>query len=119
MDDPTSMDGRACTDERSDATHMQGGGDGRVNSFDPFRCRRCGEPIGVYEPVALAGAGGTRITSRAAEPDLGGPEGIYFHRDCCEDDEADAAADADAAAAAAATRQRSAWRRASGAGPPA
>jgi hypothetical protein len=77
--------------------------------FDPFRCRRCGEPIGVYEPLAVAGEEGIRITSRAAEPDLDGREAIYFHRDCFESD----------ATSAETTRRRSAWRRASEQGRPA
>lgn len=77
--------------------------------FDPFRCRHCGEPIGVYEPLALAGEEGVRITSRAAEPDLGGRGAIYFHRDCVESE----------AAGAETSRRRSAWRRASEQAPPA
>ena len=77
--------------------------------FDPFRCRRCGETIGVYEPLAVAGEEGIRITSRAAEPGLDGREAIYFHRDCFENDPA----------AAETTRRRSAWRRASEQAPPA
>jgi hypothetical protein len=80
-----------------------------VDPFDPFRCRRCGELIGVYEPLAVAGEEGIRITSRAAEPELDGREAIYFHRDCFESDTKGAET----------TRRRSAWRRASEQGPPA
>lgn len=78
-------------------------------TFDPFCCRRCGETIGVYEPLALAGEDGVRITSRAAEPGLGDAGSSYFHRDCYETNRAEVEA----------TLQRSAWRRASGADRPA
>jgi hypothetical protein len=94
-------------DVRSDVPE---GADAHMSDpFEPFRCRRCGELIGVYEPLAVADEQGIRITSRAAEPGLGDYEAIYFHRDCFATDEA----------AAETTRRRSAWLRASGAGPPA
>jgi hypothetical protein len=77
--------------------------------FEPFRCHRCGERIGVYEPLALADEEGIRVTSRAAESALRDADGIYFHRGCFETDEATFEA----------TRRRSAWRPASSVGPPA
>ncbi|MGH2834794.1 MAG: hypothetical protein ACRDK4_01370 [Solirubrobacteraceae bacterium] len=84
------------------------GADARLGDpFDPFRCRRCDELIGVYEPLAVADEQGIRISSRAAEPELDDSRAIYFHRDCFQSDEAGAET----------TRRRSAWRRASGADP--
>ena len=35
-------------------------------------CHRCGEPIGVYEPLITLVEGSAHETSRAAEPHLGG-----------------------------------------------
>jgi hypothetical protein len=69
-----------------------------------FDCRRCGETIGVYEPLAAAGELGVRITSRAAEPDSIGPAEICYHRACYEQAEASIEANL----------RRSAWRRAAG-----
>jgi hypothetical protein len=47
-----------------------------------FRCRGCGEVIGVYEPLVAGDGSGTRATSRAAEPDLRASAAIYYHREC-------------------------------------
>jgi hypothetical protein len=48
-----------------------------------FICQHCAEPIGVYEPVFVMTAAESRLTSRAAEPDLP-PDGRYLHRACAE-----------------------------------
>jgi hypothetical protein len=102
--DPSMIVHSQASAEAAGETHPQ-----TEEPFDPFRCRRCGEPIGVYEPLAAAGEEGIRITSRAAEPDLDGRNAIYCHRDCFEGDRAGAET----------TRRRSAWRRASEQAPPA
>jgi hypothetical protein len=45
-------------------------------------CDRCGEVIGVYEPIVTIVAGEAHETSRAAEhPALAMP-GLRYHRDC-------------------------------------
>lgn len=93
LDASTVMHGQARSEAAGEPSTQAG------YRFDPFRCRRCDEPIGVYEPLAVAGEEGIRITSRAAEPELDGDEAIYFHRDCFESD----------AAAAEISRRRSAW----------
>ena len=49
---------------------------------EPFVCERCGEQIGVYEPLVMYTVEGTRTTSRAAEPYLLADEDCYYHRDC-------------------------------------
>jgi hypothetical protein len=72
-----------------------------------FGCRRCGDTIGVYEPLALVHEGRARITSRAVEPGLP-PAGIYFHRDCYERSREYVDANL----------RRSAWRRGAGGAPP-
>jgi hypothetical protein len=47
-----------------------------------FDCHRCGEQIGVYEPLVVVTRAGARTTSRAAEPGLEASAGTYYHRDC-------------------------------------
>jgi hypothetical protein len=47
-----------------------------------FRCRGCGETIGVYEPLVAYDGNSARTTSRAAEPQLKGSAAAYYHRDC-------------------------------------
>ena len=46
------------------------------------RCRRCGEAIGVYEPVVHVGDSLVRRTSRAAEPELCRGPGSCYHEAC-------------------------------------
>jgi hypothetical protein len=48
---------------------------------DAFRCRLCGDVIGVYEPLVLCTSSDSYITSRAAEPALD-PSWTYYHRLC-------------------------------------
>lgn len=45
------------------------------------RCRRCGDVIGVYEPIILLVEGRSRETSRATEPDAG-THGDCYHGAC-------------------------------------
>jgi hypothetical protein len=47
-----------------------------------FRCCRCGEVIGVYEPLVAVVDGRARETSRALEPDTAGRVGDCYHRAC-------------------------------------
>lgn len=47
-----------------------------------FRCGRCGDVIGVYEPLVVCSEGGARTTSRAAEPQLRAADSRQYHRDC-------------------------------------
>ncbi len=49
----------------------------------PMICARCGDVIGVYEPVVLLADGQQRTTSAAAEPRIGDELGERFHRACC------------------------------------
>lgn len=49
---------------------------------EPLRCKRCGEVIGVYEPMVVYAKGLARTTSRAAEPDLEAVAAAHYHRDC-------------------------------------
>ena len=46
------------------------------------RCRRCGEPIGVYEPLVVVVDGAARLTSRAAEPAVSTAPGEHYHFEC-------------------------------------
>jgi len=46
------------------------------------RCGRCGDVIGVYEPMVLESPDGDRETSVAAEPHLAVTDRTCFHRDC-------------------------------------
>lgn len=50
--------------------------------MDFFRCQRCGEVIGVYEPLIVHEESHVRATSRAAEPELRATAAAYYHRDC-------------------------------------
>ncbi len=52
-------------------------------------CARCGDVIGVYEPIVVSERGVTRETSRAAEPDISSASGELYHRDCHADRIAD------------------------------
>jgi hypothetical protein len=52
------------------------------DTMEPFRCRQCGEVIGVYEPLVACGEQDARTTSRAAEPDLRAGGAVCYHRDC-------------------------------------
>jgi hypothetical protein len=47
-----------------------------------LRCARCGDAIGIYEPLIVVAADGTRQASCAAEPDLMRARGEVFHRAC-------------------------------------
>lgn len=47
-----------------------------------MRCGRCGDAIGVYEPLVLVKDGEVRITSVAAEAHIGEEPGERFHRAC-------------------------------------
>jgi hypothetical protein len=49
-----------------------------------LRCARCGEVIGVYEPLAVVVDAIGRITSIAAEPGVAPASGELFHRACFE-----------------------------------
>ncbi len=49
-----------------------------------LRCRCCGEPIGVYEPLIAIERERVRGTSRAAEPALATTPGEYRHLGCHE-----------------------------------
>jgi hypothetical protein len=49
---------------------------------EPLRCGRCGEIIGVYEPLVLLEGRAARSTSCAAEPELMRATGDFFHRAC-------------------------------------
>jgi hypothetical protein len=48
---------------------------------DVLRCRRCGDVIGVYEPLLVVLDGQATLTSRAADPDVAA-RGTHFHREC-------------------------------------
>ena len=48
----------------------------------PPRCVRCGGVIGVYEPLVLVSRDTIRITSRAAEPNVGYEVGASYHSAC-------------------------------------
>jgi hypothetical protein len=43
---------------------------------------RCGEAIGVYEPVVVVGPVGVEVTSRYARPQLGVAQHDVYHADC-------------------------------------
>ncbi len=47
-----------------------------------MRCERCGDVIGVYEPLVQVSDGQARLTSAAAEPQIGDEPGERFHRAC-------------------------------------
>jgi hypothetical protein len=46
------------------------------------RCCRCGDVIGVYEPMILLSEGRPRSTSRLAEQHLHGPLNECYHDAC-------------------------------------
>lgn len=50
----------------------------------PPRCARCGDVIGVYEPLVLVRGESIRVTSRAAEPGVLGDDGVGYHAGCHE-----------------------------------
>jgi hypothetical protein len=50
----------------------------------PLRCARCGDVIGVYEPLVLVSGHAIRVTSRAAEPGVGVSDGVGYHASCHE-----------------------------------
>jgi hypothetical protein len=54
----------------------------RVDEMETFRCTRCGEVIGVYEPLVVRTELGARSTSRAAEPEMKAAGATHFHRAC-------------------------------------
>jgi hypothetical protein len=61
----------------STRAHPMGG------AIDAFRCRGCGDVIGVYEPLVVREQAGAHTTSRAAEPQLRARPGEhYYHRRC-------------------------------------
>jgi hypothetical protein len=47
-----------------------------------LRCHRCGEVIGVYEPLVMLLDGRARETSRALEPATADRDGDCYHRAC-------------------------------------
>jgi hypothetical protein len=47
-----------------------------------FRCRHCGDVIGVYEPMIVRVAGAARKTSRAVERESGAPAQECYHDAC-------------------------------------
>ena len=49
-----------------------------------MRCARCGEVIGVYEPLVAIIDGEVRETSRLRSPELVAGAGEYFHAGCYE-----------------------------------
>ena len=50
--------------------------------FEPLRCTRCGDVIGVYEPLVAQTGDEVRETSRAAEPDVAEHGAQLYHREC-------------------------------------
>jgi hypothetical protein len=54
-----------------------------VAALAQLRCTRCGDVIGVYEPmVVVRGADEARETSRAADPALPLVGAEHFHSEC-------------------------------------
>jgi len=53
-----------------------------MKAGEAFRCERCGDLIGVYEPLVVCIEGLARTTSRAAEPDLEAMGATHYHRAC-------------------------------------
>jgi hypothetical protein len=47
-----------------------------------LRCQRCEDVIGVYEPMIVVVDGQPRETSRAADDTTKALTGIYYHRSC-------------------------------------
>jgi hypothetical protein len=54
----------------------------RTAVMERFLCERCGDMIGVYEPLVMCNHDTVRSTSRAAEPELQAADNAYYHRDC-------------------------------------
>lgn len=54
----------------------------KMEAEEEFRCRQCGDLIGVYEPLVVRSQSGARTTSRAAEPDLEATGATHYHRAC-------------------------------------
>jgi len=50
----------------------------------PLRCRRCGDVIGVYEPLVMLVEGRIYETSRAHDPSAAESLGDHYHRSCYE-----------------------------------
>jgi hypothetical protein len=51
----------------------------------PPRCERCGDVIGVYEPLMYVHATGVAESSRAADPGLSADaSGLLYHAACYE-----------------------------------
>ena len=46
------------------------------------RCERCGDVIGVYDPLVHVAGETARRTSRAAEPDIADVPGRIYHDAC-------------------------------------
>jgi hypothetical protein len=46
------------------------------------KCRRCGDVIGVYEPMIVIADGQARKTARAAEKESVSPDGKCYHDAC-------------------------------------
>ncbi len=53
-----------------------------MEAMETFRCKRCGDVIGVYEPLTVCAERLARVTSRAAEPDMKASGGTHYHRAC-------------------------------------
>ena len=49
---------------------------------EAFRCKQCGDVIGVYEPLVVCTEDVARTTSRAAEPSCTPADSTHYHRDC-------------------------------------
>jgi hypothetical protein len=58
--------------------------DAHTHGGPPPSCARCGEVIGVYEPLVEVLAELARHTSRAAEPEVCTTGGPCYHRACYE-----------------------------------
>lgn len=49
-----------------------------------LRCRRCGDVIGVYEPLIRVTEGRLLESSRAVAPELSDDDAEHYHRACFE-----------------------------------
>ena len=47
-----------------------------------LRCQRCGQAIGVYEPLVTLADGQVETSSRAREPQAGAYGGASYHAAC-------------------------------------
>lgn len=52
------------------------------SAHTPPRCDRCGDVIGVYDPLVHVAGETARRTSRAAEPDVVTIAGRVYHDEC-------------------------------------